>query len=130
MTDFYAEANAILDTCTHDGRFPLYTNRAGTPSGQLACVDCYNAHVYARRAARKVELAAIRADKPPCQRCGLKPVTWTYGPYKLCGRCKTATAREHSQKAASAGFIGLLAHGGPMVDTSQWAARKQEEPNA
>ena len=85
------------------------------------CAPCWNTSVFARRAERKAQLAARPKD---CARCGARPHTWTYGGFKLCGRCKTATAQEHGRALAKAGALAIFATA-PLVDTSSWAARRQ-----
>jgi hypothetical protein len=106
---------AIILGCTHP------TGRAcvDVGGGRLVdcCTACWNASVTARRAARKAQLAERPKD---CERCGRRPHTWTYGPYRLCGRCKTATAGEHHRAAAPHGILGMLAVE-PLVDTAAWA---------
>lgn len=104
--------------CTHP------TGRACVDVGGGRMVDCcsacWNASVTARRAERKAQLAARPKD---CQRCGRRPHTWTFGPYRLCGRCKTLTAREHSAQSAQHGVLAIFATA-PLVDTATWATPK------
>jgi hypothetical protein len=116
----YDQATAILNDCRHEQR----TSEVNMGKGitRMVCCACWNAHVYARRAADK---ARREAEPKDCQRCARKPVRWNYGGYRLCGRCKTATEKEHYQHAAKAGVLAIFATA-PMVDTREWAARKEQ----
>jgi hypothetical protein len=113
----YDAATQILHDCRHTDRTCEVSMGHGVKL--MTCTDCYNAQVYARRAAEKAQRAAEPKD---CQRCAAKPVRWTYGGYRLCGRCKTTTQKEHQHAAAQAGVFGLFAQA-PLVDTTTWAGR-------
>jgi hypothetical protein len=125
MTDYAPLYQAIIDkmhACQHEHR-NCETNRPGE-APVWVCNDCYNRQVLEWRTLRKQQLAAAREDLPRCERCGKKPMTWTYGPYQLCTACKKATEREHwaalAKHGANAGFAAMLATS-PLVDTSSWA---------
>jgi hypothetical protein len=108
MRDLVSVQSLILASCQHcDGE------------GQ-ACCACWNRGVSARRAAREAQLACRPND---CERCGKKPHTYTYGPYRLCGRCRIATEREHYQSIVRGGALAIFATG-VMVNTENWATRK------
>ena len=100
------------DHCLRVGREQLY-----------ACLACANAAGQAWREDRKAQLAARPRD---CDRCGLRPHTWTVAGYRLCGRCKTTTMREHHRESAKHGLLAIFATE-PLVDTRQWAARARQE---
>jgi hypothetical protein len=55
----YQAADAILMNCSHDAK----GSEIKMPGGKTitCCCDCWNQHVYARRAARKAELAEHNA---------------------------------------------------------------------
>lgn len=53
-------------------------------------------------------------------RCGQKPHTYIVGNAKLCGRCKTATEKEHNANLAKAGTLAIFAPG-LLVNTDTWA---------
>lgn len=113
----------IMRACYHDGPRDSYYK---TPGGETitACWRCGNAAGEVSRQQRKAQLAARPKD---CQRCGQRPHTWTYGGFRLCGRCKTATEREHNLALSRAGVLGIFATR-PLVDTSGWAARQGRTP--
>ena len=118
----YSEATAILTNCQHEPKpCEWSTAHSGDPQGRC-CTDCWNAHVFARRQARREQLAQRPND---CQRCGNRPVTYNYGGYLLCGFCKSATEREHNKAMAQAGGLGIFAQG-LLVNTKEWAAAKVE----
>ena len=118
--EMYAQANAILDACQHEDRYRSEVKGGG--HRWLVCTECWNRHVAARRAARKVELAEWKATFPTCQRCGKRPGGWIVGyeHYHLCGPCKRATVREHYQNLGAAGVMAIFATGS-CVDTTGWA---------
>ncbi len=120
--EMYAAANHILEECQHGDA----TCEVSHPDGRTlhVCCDCWNRHIYARRAARKQELAEWRATLPTCQRCGQRPGNWRVGAWSLCGRCKRATEREHYANLARAGGLAVFVTG-PCVDTSGWAYRRE-----
>lgn len=111
----------IMRACQHDGPRDAELRIDGEII--RACWRCGNAAGDARRAARQVELASRPND---CARCGLRPHTWTVGPWRLCGRCKTATMREHYGKSARLGVLAMVATV-PLVDTSTWAMRQESQ---
>lgn len=113
-----SDPEAIFRACSHDGPRDSYLT-AADGAELRACWRCGNAANEARRAARKAELDERPKD---CQRCARRPHTWIYGPYRLCGRCKTATEREHHAAAAGAGTLAIFATS-PLVDTSAWAGQ-------
>jgi hypothetical protein len=117
--EMYRQADAILEECRHQTDNPCEVFH---PDGRTlkVCHECWNRHVYARRAARKQALAEWRATLPKCQRCGKRAGNWQVGPWHLCGRCKSATEREHYRNLAQAGGMAIFA-AGPCVDTSKWA---------
>ena len=87
------------------------------------CWRCANAAHAAWRAERKAQLAARPKD---CARCGARPHTYFYGGHKLCGRCLTATKREHGRAMGNAGTLAIFATG-LLVDTSAWAANGRQQ---
>ena len=119
IQSLYDAATQILHDCDHPplpGHYPCEV-RMGKGIVLPVCMACWNAHVAARRAARKAQLAERPND---CDRCGQKPSRWTYGRYALCGRCKTATEREHYKALANAGALGIFATS-LLVNTDTWA---------
>ena len=88
-----------------------------------ACGRCGHAAGKVRRRLRKLQLAARPRD---CARCGRKPSTWTLAGWKLCGRCKTATAREHARAMAEAGALAIFATA--CSSTPAWAAARPPLP--
>ena len=119
----YDAAHALLVNCDHANKScNICVGRSKTPT-LSACVDCYNAQVYARREADKAWRAWQNSLTAPCQRCGTKPHRWQYGGYLLCGRCKTQTEKEHHRAVAGHGVLGIFATR-PLVDTTTWAAAK------
>lgn len=83
------------------------------------CGDCIDRRNNETRAARRDQLAQRPND---CQRCAARPHTYTYGQYRLCGRCLTRTRREHAAALSSAGTLAIFATG-LLVNTSGWKAR-------
>lgn len=83
------------------------------------CGDCINKRNLAHRTARKTDLAQRPKD---CARCATRPHTFTYGGFRLCGRCLTLTKREHAKAVAHAGAFAIFAEG-LLIDTSAWACR-------
>ncbi len=64
----YSEAKAILDNCTHATGTSSDCQLSG---GRRVCLNCWNAQVYARRQARKEQLATLpRCEVPTCTRRG------------------------------------------------------------
>lgn len=64
----YADARAILDNCTHATGTSSDCRLSG---GRRVCLDCWNRQVYARRQARKEQLAELpRCEVPTCNRRG------------------------------------------------------------
>ena len=112
----------IMRACDHEGPRDGYF-RAANGEQVRACWRCGNAAGDAYRRQRKAELAARPKD---CQRCARRPHTWTYAGFRLCGRCKTAAAREHGQAMNHAGSLAIFATG-LLVDTSTWAFRAHTE---
>lgn len=119
MAHTYESATQILLDCTHEALARQQHSEISMGKGvtRFVCVDCWNAHVYARREARKAQLAERPND---CMRCGQKPHTWTLAGAKLCGRCKTAVKQEHTRNLAKAGTLGIFAQG-LLVNTDTWA---------
>ena len=81
------------------------------PCAEQRCIE------YA--AGRKAVLLARPKD---CARCGKRPHTFLVAGWRLCGRCKTATMREHHQAQAKAGVLAIFATA-PLVNTSTWATQ-------
>ena len=111
----YDAADALLTDCDHTERYQSEVRLSKTQS-ILVCTDCWNAHVAARRAARKAQLARRPND---CDRCAAKPHTYEYGGYLLCGRCLKATKTEHNRSLVAAGVLAIFATH-LLVDTKQW----------
>jgi hypothetical protein len=76
--------------------------------------------VYARREADK---ARRQAEPKDCMRCAKHAHRWNYGGYRLCGRCKTLTEREHHRAAAQHGALAMFATA-LLVNTDTWAYRQ------
>ena len=112
----YDSATQILLDCAHANATCEVTMGKGQPR-RLVCCACWNAHVYARREADK---ARRQAEPKDCMRCGNHPHRWNYGGYQLCGRCKTATEREHNKALAGHGVLGIFATQ-LLVKTDTWA---------
>ena len=123
MSGTYPEVAAIALACQHPLN-PDYPSRVPDEAGRYhdVCLDCGNAARLAYRYARKAELAARPKD---CHRCGARPHTFILAGFQLCGRCKTATRREHHRAQAAAGPLGLFATG-LLVNTSSWAIRRSQ----
>ena len=121
MTDttqaLYDAATAILRQCTH-GSHPCEVQMSKPEILQVCCA-CYNAHVSARRAARKAQLAERPND---CARCAAKPHAYEYGGHLLCGRCLTATKKEHNRNLAKAGPLSIFATH-LLINTPDWRGR-------
>lgn len=107
----YAEARQRAQKCAHPAKGIHYV---GNVQVCAACSAQYQA-----------EYAAIRADelresKPACDRCG-KPhaATWNVAEFHLCGRCKTATMREHAANTHRAGALAMSATR-PVVNYDDW----------
>lgn len=115
----YDAATAILRNCTHHTDNPCEVRMSKTETLNVCCA-CYTAQVYARRAARKAQLAERAND---CDRCAAKPHTYTYGGYRLCGRCLTAAKKEHNRNMAKAGTLSIFATH-LLVNTADWHGRK------
>ena len=114
----YDAATQILRDCRHTDRQSCEITMSKTET-LMTCCDCFNSQVYARRAARKAQLAE---RLPDCDRCAAKPHTCTYGGYRLCGRCLTATKKEHNTNANKAGVLAIFATR-LMVNTGEWKGR-------
>ena len=118
----YDEAARILTDCAED-RCPKPKRsevRMGGGKGTIkTCVDCWNEHVYARREARKAQLAERPKD---CQRCAARPHRWIVKTYRLCGYCKTKIMREHHAGMAKTGDLAIIAglSGAEFFDTAGW----------
>lgn len=115
----YEAATAILRDCTHHTDTPCEVRMSKTEIRNVCC-DCWNAHVYARRVARKAQLAEREND---CDRCARKPHTYTYGGHRLCGHCLTATKKEHYGNTAKAGTLAIFATH-LLVNTADWHGKK------
>ena len=81
---------------------------AGPASGELGsgehiCSSCWNRRVDGRRAARKVQLAAM----PRCSCCSRRGAWRVYG-ILLCGLHKRNVQRSHDRSMARIGGIGLF----------------------
>lgn len=125
--EMYQHADSILHNCSHDGHKNCEVD-LGHGRRLWCCVECWNAHVAARRAARKQQIAEFNASQPQCDRCGKHPYVWQFGPYRLCSRCKNTVNREHWQnlgRTGQAGFAALIAHT-PAVNTTGWAMHNRE----
>lgn len=123
----YEEAEAILKECDHSDRWLTVWLTGG---GEIkVCTDCWNAHVAARREARKAELAEYWAKQPKCDCCGERPYRWHWAYYKLCTQCKTRLVKEHNRNLARHGSMAAVASiaigGMPMVSTQGWAMTKE-----
>ena len=99
---------------------PQHPYWAGGREDVARCGDCLNAINVQMRAERKTQLAGRPKD---CARCGTRPHTWRYAGWKLCGRCYTATRREHATASGAARVFAIFATA-PMVDTSTWAGAR------
>lgn len=86
------------------------------------CGDCLTARNVRARAHRRAERAQLPKD---CERCGRRRHTWTFAGHRLCGRCKTAVAREHGAAMGKAGSLAIFATG-LLVDMTTWAVRPEE----
>ena len=111
----YDAATAILRQCGHTDCQDSEVRMSKTET-LMVCCNCWNAHVYARRAARKAQLAERPND---CDRCAAKPHACEYGGYRLCGRCLKAAKAEHARNLAAAGVLAIFATH-LLVDTRQW----------
>lgn len=109
-------APAILETCDRCKGQRDRNHMSRQRNGENLCCACIDAHNTAWRAARKAQLAARPKD---CDRCGARPHTYTYAQYRLCGRCLTATKREHFKACAKARALAIFATE-PLVDTKNW----------
>lgn len=116
------EANAILTSCNHFEDESYRHSQITMPSGQTlkACCSCWNAHVAARKAARKAELKAEKATRLVCCRCGKKPYSWMLANYPVCGTCKKATISEHNQAVTKCGSLAIFAGGQMLANTAAW----------
>lgn len=119
------QADTLLRNCSHSERQRSECGPWPDGATVLVCCDCWNQSCRMRKQARKLELDARPKD---CDRCGLRPHRCIYAGYKLCGRCKTATEREHNQGLAQAGVFAICATG-LLVDTSHWAGRQARAAN-
>lgn len=103
----YAEATQILHDCKHATAdnvwVPMEVSLPG--GGRLnVCCPCWNAHVAARRAARKVQLAE---NAKPCEAgCGRK-VTKNLRGVSLCGRCCTRACKTLNDQVQRMGWLAL-----------------------
>ena len=124
----YDQATQILEDCAGDACPGEKTSEVRMGAGRTikVCVDCWNRHAYARRAARKEQLAARPKD---CARCAARPHTWTYAGHRLCGRCKTKTAREQAASTAKLGDLAILAglSGARLFTTDDWKGLPAQE---
>lgn len=117
----YNEATQILEDCA-EGSCQGEKNgevKMGNGKEIKVCTDCWNRHVYARRAARKEHLAKRPKD---CARCAKRTHTFIYAGHRLCGRCKTQTAREQAAGMAKLGDLTILASlsGATLFETKDW----------
>lgn len=119
----YPEVVAIAQACQHvpPGTTPWHMVADGQGGWLPLCDACSNLVSRAHKTARKAELAARPKD---CVRCGVRTHTCTYHVWRLCGRCLTATRREHAIACSRAGLLSIFATA-PMVDTATWAARQR-----
>lgn len=120
----YDQAADILHACTHEPKVTYWKYQQTCLAG---CWECGQRINPIMKAARKAFLAADRAARPVCARCGQKPSTWAWGGYDLCGRCLKLSRGEHVGAANHAGVFAMLA-AGAMVDDRTWArprARKE-----
>jgi len=124
----YDEATQILDDCAGGSCAEEKTSEVRLAAGRMikVCTDCWNRHVYARRQARKEQIARRPKD---CARCAARPHTWTYAGYQLCGRCKKATMREQHTATAKLGDLAILAglSGATLFDTKDWKGLQTRE---
>lgn len=114
MRDLVTVQNIILRSCQHEHR-PCEVNM-GRGETIFICTACWNRGYYARKAARKAQLACRTND---CQKCGRKPVTKLYDRYRLCGRCFAAVKKEHGQNMAGCSMPWLVTT--LLIDTKDWA---------
>jgi len=99
----YKAASAILDRCQHPGQSAL-------SDGTMTCIDCWNAHVAARRAARRLELAAApRCEVPSCSKRGVYKVGWDPEKVLLCGRHKAQADKRFYTEMAQFGVLASTA---------------------
>src|SRR5688572_24481006 len=102
----YEQADQILKDCKHVSESPT---RQTWPGGRVteACVDCWNAHVYARRQARREQLAqCARCEVPGCKARGSMIVC---GSVLMCGRhLKAANRNRTRQLGGGFAYLGLF----------------------
>ncbi len=109
----YDAATAILIDCSHEGG-ATQVNLGGGRGTTFACVACWNKHVAARKAARKLQIAAFNATIQTCEGPHTRPAPgrWTVaGDVHLCGRCKTKALRKINGNIARSGLGGLAMFG-------------------
>lgn len=109
----YAAAHQILLDC----RCPNRTSEIKLGGGRgtiFTCCECWNRHVYARRDARKLQLAQHNARLAPCEGPHAKPTPgrWELAGAHLCGRCKTKAKAALEKKAAQSGAPFLFMFSG------------------
>lgn len=111
----YAAATQILLDCTCPGPSSEVDMRDGTKRN--VCFECWNRHVDARRAARKLQLAEHKAKLPACEGGHVKntPARWNLAGVHLCGRCKTKAQRQLHRNATGAGNFSYLHMFSPMT---------------
>lgn len=129
----HTEADVIITNCPQSHK-DAQLARAGFVSEirhsdgreTTCCTDCWNAHVAARKEARKAELNAWKSELPACDRCGKAHAgNWTVARFSLCGRCKNATKKDHNRAVANMGSMAFLAMGSSLLaSTDDWAYRK------
>lgn len=109
-----ATPDDVFRACQHPGPRDAWL-------GDLrACWRCGNAAIFSGRVLRRLALHARPSD---CARCAARPHTFTVAGFKLCGRCKTATMKEHAAAMAQAGALAIFATS-LLADTSTWAGRR------
>lgn len=97
----YEQAEAILERCAHERR------DCELSSGRHVCVECYNAYVRARKAARRAQLDDLpRCEVASCTARG----AWTVGHARvlLCGRHKERVRRAHLRECSQLGGLALF----------------------
>lgn len=102
----YDEADQVLKDCSHKSESPT---RQTWPGGRVtqACVDCWNRHVYARRQARREQLALTpRCEVSGCKARGSMKVG---GSVLMCGRhLKAANRNRTRQLSGGFAYLGLF----------------------
>jgi len=116
----YAEAQAILNDCHNWNHASKFTTMGQGEQARTVCQVCHYVYHAAYKLARKEELAAHKLTLPTCQRCGKgHAAKWRVWGWKLCGRCKGETMKEHNKNVGGNLVLGMA---GPCIDTRGWKA--------